>query len=193
QRRKRQGVRFTTKQIFNELFEKKTTTSRVRRTIQIQLPIIFGEHRVAGWLEENNWQPGIALVNERKVVRALTGRRSEIALTKSRTSTTRSPFDEPHAESSGFEHPYRGLPDMRFVVAHERIVPKDNLTAGSIRPRRALPEPMIECFAGKWRQRTPRREAKNSPQQFTDRRGLNRRVSKGRRHAAKPAQQIDPT
>src|SRR5438874_12919259 len=51
----------------------------------------------------------------------------EISLAKCRPPTTRSPPRERNFQAKCFQHLYRRLPDMRFVVADECIVPKNDL------------------------------------------------------------------
>src|SRR5437899_7301010 len=90
----------------------------------------------------------------------------EISLAKRRPPATVSPAHQRNLQAERFQHFYRGLADMRFVVANERIVPENDLAAvvAAVVDRGAgvnysmFLKPVIETFLGVFRQCAFRRK-----------------------------------
>lgn len=62
----------------------------------------------------------------------------EISLTERRTSATLSIFRQRHFKPKRFEHFHCGFSNVRFMIAHERVVPENELAssvAGVCDPR----------------------------------------------------------
>src|SRR5205807_4673994 len=90
----------------------------------------------------------------------------EISLAKRRPPTTPSPPRKRNFQAECFQHLHRRLPDMRFVVANEGIVPENDLAAvvavvvdrGAGVNYSMFLKPTIETFLGVFRQCASRRK-----------------------------------
>src|SRR5947199_4219631 len=100
-----------------------------------------------------------------------------------------------HFESSRFEHCHRRHPDMRLVIAHKRVVPKQNSSPRGGR-RDTCPtacaafvagEPVVKAFLGVMRQWTLLGDSPSSRQQSPQPWPIEGAISQCRRGASELA------
>src|SRR5438552_7040758 len=121
----------------------------------------------------------------------------EISLAKRRPPTTPSPPRKRNFQAECFQHLYRRLPDMRFVVANECIVPENDLAAvvAVVVDRGAYSiflKPAIETFLGVFRQCAFRRKPNGFFHQNAQGREFESRIGQPRHGTTNSAKNIRP-
>ena len=126
---KNQRVGFPVQQVFNKLLEQKTTGGNALGVRQLQFAIILHEHRVTCRFEKNDRRVVLVAVQQREIVASQSRGFVEVALAEGGPSATFSQFRQHDFKARGFEHLDGGHADVRFVIAHESVVPKDDPAA----------------------------------------------------------------
>lgn len=121
--------------LVDELFEEDGTLGDDFGVLEFQFPVIFGEHGVAGGLEEQDGKSGEAILNEFQIVGAEAGGFVEIALAESGAAAAGAVSGEQNSKAGAFEDPNGGDSDMRFVITDKGIVPEEDGCPGRwVRP-----------------------------------------------------------
>jgi len=155
-------VRLATQQAFHKLLEEKATLRGFISSSQTQFAIVLREHRIAGWFQEDDGnitrnagrgRPanpqagspphicglpiadcGFGLIEELEIVSAQTRGFVEVALAKGRAAATASGARKQNFKTRRFQHGQCGPANVRFIIAHEGVVPENHRPArGSVR------------------------------------------------------------
>ena len=93
-------------------------------------------------------------IQQREIVASQSRGFVEVALAEGGPSATFAQCRQHDFKARGFEHLDGGHADMRFVIAHERVVPKHDPAAKVAGRVLAFGKPMIKPLPRKLRQRT---------------------------------------
>ena len=104
------GLGLAFEEILDEPFEQEAAPRQPGRSLNLYFPIILGEHRVAGGLQEEHGSVVHIAIQQGHVMGPQAPGFVEIALAESRATATFSPHGQGDLESGRFEHLTAAMP-----------------------------------------------------------------------------------
>ena len=163
---KAQRFRFLAQQIVQELFDQPAPGRNLLGPGQFQFSVILSKHRIAGWLQEQDRHIVASLRQQRQIVLPQPHRLRQIPLAECRTATTLTVLKQGNLKARRLQHPHRRNPNVRLIITHKCVVPKNHPP-----PRRRLEmlplrKPAVESNLCEPRQRPPGRDIESPGQQL---------------------------